>query len=189
MDGTVIACRDPSRLGRSLRAWRALRRVKQTHAAELLGVSQATLSRWEGGRLAPDAAEQAALRRLMAARLDGAAERELARLVRNAATAVHLVCDLTHRLLALSPARERELRVPAAELMGTSLWPHATAEIVAAEARLGDLGWFEPGAPAVEAATGPNRSPHLLIPPGRFRWVRFPLSCGGHARLVETLPG
>ncbi|WP_371350758.1 helix-turn-helix domain-containing protein, partial [Salmonella sp. M265] len=38
-----------SSLGPALRRWRLLHRVKQTHAAELLGVAQSTISRWESG--------------------------------------------------------------------------------------------------------------------------------------------
>jgi predicted XRE-type DNA-binding protein len=33
-----------SKLGPALRTWRALRRIKQSHAAELFGVSQATIA-------------------------------------------------------------------------------------------------------------------------------------------------
>src|SRR5207344_2186269 len=97
----IIHCGDARQLGRSLYRWRALRRIKQQHAAELLGVSQATISRWENGQLPPDEHEQLRLRTLMQARLDSAADRELARLVNHSSAAVHLVCDLTHRLLAL----------------------------------------------------------------------------------------
>jgi len=37
-------------LGPQLKRWRALHRVKQSHAAELFGVAQSTISRWEGWR-------------------------------------------------------------------------------------------------------------------------------------------
>ncbi|MBB6249550.1 helix-turn-helix domain-containing protein [Nitrospirillum iridis] len=174
-------------LGPSLRMWRTLRRMKQMHVAELLGVSQATVSRWESGALAPDADEQTAVRRLMRAGLDSAADRELARLVSQSSGAVHLVCDLTHTLLALSPARERDFGRPRADLIGTSLWPYASEDIVAAEARLPDLGWFEPAAPALELTTRANHSTDLPIRPSRFRWVRFQLSDGTFARLVDTI--
>ena len=49
MDPQIIACNDAAALGRSLKTWRQLRRLKQTHAAELLSVSQATMSCWENG--------------------------------------------------------------------------------------------------------------------------------------------
>lgn len=57
-------------LARALRRWRRLSGIKQSHAAELFGVAQATLSRWERGQLA--LSEQAArkLSRLLCAPLD-----------------------------------------------------------------------------------------------------------------------
>lgn len=174
-------------LGPSLRAWRLARRIKQGHAAELLGVSQATVSRWESGRQPPAEAEAMALARLLAARPTSAADRELARLVSQSRRPLHLVCDLTHTLLAASPARRRDMAADPETLMGHSLWRHASAEIVALEERLEALGWYEPAAVPIEAWTGANRSAALAIRPGRFRITRFQLSCGGFARLVETL--
>ncbi|HSV45805.1 MAG TPA: helix-turn-helix transcriptional regulator [Ramlibacter sp.] len=187
MDTAIIHCGDARQLGRSLHRWRALRRIKQQHAAELLGVSQATISRWENGQLAPDADEQVRLRALMQARLDSAADRELARLVSLSSAPMHLVCDLTHRLLALSPLREQQCSVPRNLLIGTSLWRYASAEIVAAEEQLAALGWYGPSPPALEIVTGANHFTEVAIIPSRFRWVRFQLSDGSFARLVETL--
>jgi transcriptional regulator with XRE-family HTH domain len=181
----IAAC-GAAGLGRSLKTWRALRRIKQSHAARLLGVSQATVSRWESGALAPTLDEQRDLRTLMSARLDSAAEHALARLVRQSPRRVHLVCDLTHRLLAASRPRARAWRVPLPQLMGVSLWPYASAEIAAAEARLSDLGWFEAAAPMVEIVTGPNHRGDIPIRQGKRRWTRFQLSDGSYARLVEA---
>ncbi|MDQ2080740.1 helix-turn-helix transcriptional regulator [Xanthobacteraceae bacterium Astr-EGSB] len=175
-------------LGRLLRGWRALRRIKQGHAAVLLGVSQPTVSRWENGVLAPTPDQEARLRALLAARPDGAADRELIRLVSASRQTVHLVCDLTHRLLAVSGPRAREWRVDERELVGVSLWRYASDDIRAAEARLGELGWFAPAAPAVTVTTNANRSREVPIHPGRCEWVRFPLSDGSFARLVRTVP-
>lgn len=178
---------DASALGQSLRRWRVLRRVKQSHAAELLGVSQATISRWESGTQAPDDDEQQVLRRLMAARLDSAADRALARLVDESPSAVHMVCDLTHRLLALSPRREAECRKSRSEMIGQSLWKYASAEIVSAERSLSDRGWFSDCPPEITLTTSARLDQDVVIPCSRFRWVRFQLADGSHVRLVETL--
>lgn len=178
---------DGAELGRSLRIWRALRRVKQMRAAELLRVSQATVSRWENGRLVPTREEQAAIRTLLAARLDSAADHELARLVTQSPRPVHLICDLTHRLLALSASRRCDWQGGRGALMGQSLWRFASDELRAAEESLGAHGWYQPAPPAIEGHTGANRSRRLRIRPGRFRFTRFQLSDGSHARLVETL--
>lgn len=52
------------------------------------------------------------LEQMLAARLDGAADQALARLVRESLRPVHLVCDLTHRLLVCSPARAAQFTGP-----------------------------------------------------------------------------
>jgi transcriptional regulator with XRE-family HTH domain len=174
--------------GRALRRWRRLRGVKQSHAAELFGVTQATLSRWERGhhRL-PDAAT-AALSCLLAAPLDSAADAGLRRLVESSALPVLLICDLSHRLLAASPVQVAAWSVDAAELRGVSLWRFATDEIRVAEGRLGELGWYDDGATQVSLWTGANDSPIVPIEPGILIWERLQLSDGTLARLVTSMP-
>lgn len=185
--GAHIATAAP--LGCQLRIWRQLRRMKQSHAAELLGVSQATVSRWESGVEPLDAHKEGRLRDLMQARADSDADRELARLVRHSARPLHLICDLTHRLLALSDARIVESRQSFwTDMIGQSLWPYATEEIVEAEQSLPQLGWFEGGSACLELQTGGNESRVWTIERSRFRIVRMRLSDGSFARLVETLP-
>jgi transcriptional regulator with XRE-family HTH domain len=186
MNSTDNAARKAGDLGRSLRIWRALRRMKQGHAAELLGVSQATVSRWEAGHQMPTRCERDALRALMAARLDGAADQALGRLVRESSREAHLVCDLTHRLLAASPARERRWKLSARELIGTSMWRFHTEAIARAEAALPALGWYGEAPPEVEMLTGANDSVEVPIRRSRCRWTRLRLSDGSYARLVET---
>jgi len=178
---------DTRQLGRSLRLWRSLRRLKQAAVADLMGVSQTTISRWESGQAQPTLQEQQRLRALMAARLDSAADFALGRMVRGASTPVHLVCDVSHRLLALSPPRERVCRVPGAQLMGSSLWRYASPQIVEQEARLDGLGWYEPGPGAIEFDTESREDPVMPIERCRMRWVRLQLSDGSFARLTETV--
>ena len=176
-------------LGRSLRLWRSLRRLKQTAVADMMGVSQTTVSRWESGQVAPSLQEQQGLRSLMAAKLDSAADFTLGRLVRGAHTPMHLVCDFSHRLLALSRPRELHCRVPGSELMGSALWRYATPQIVAQEARLDDLGWYEPGSGAVEFDTEATNDPVMPIERSRMRWTRMQLSDGSFVRLTENVVG
>lgn len=175
-------------LGPMLRRWRTLHRVKQTHAAELFGVAQSTISRWETGvqDMLPDERHRAET--LLHARLSSAADHALARLIDAHPRAVHLVCDLTHRLLACSPARAAEFGQPMAQLMGQSLWRYATEAIAQQEAALGALGWHDNLAPpGVEFSTGTNESIVVPIRPSLCRWTRMTLSDGTAVRLVETL--
>src|SRR5262245_15006654 len=107
--------------------------MKQAHVADLLRCSQPTITRWESCRLLPSGREAAAIARLLAARLSSAGDRALDRLVRGSEAELLLVCDVSHRLLSPSPARERHWRMSASELIGTSMWRFASAEIKEAE--------------------------------------------------------
>ena len=172
--------------GRALRRWRRLRGVKQSHAAELLGVTQATLSRWERGRhRLPEEAERK-LSRLLRAPLDSASDAGLRRLVEHSTQEVHLICDLTHRLLAASPARVINWTADLAEMRGQSLWRFATDEIRVAESRLGELGWYDDGVAQVSFDNGANDSAIVPIEPGVLVWERLQLSDGSLARLVTS---
>lgn len=178
----------PALPGLSLRRWRLLHRVKQGHAAELFKVTQSTISRWESGVQAMDPVAHKQLEHLLAARLDAAADQVLARLVTESPRPLHLICDLTHRLLACSPARAAQFTAPVSELLGRSLWRFATPEIIGKELALNECGWRETCAPpALEFITGNNDSPLVPISQGLCRWTRIPLSDGTAARLVETL--
>lgn len=174
--------------GRALRRWRRLRGVKQSHAAELFGITQATLSRWESGRNRLPEQAVGKLTRLLAAPLDSPGDAALRRLVESSGLAVHLVCDLSHRLLAASPTRVAEWRIGAGELHGESLWRYASDEIRTAEKRLPELGWYDDGVACVTFWTGHNLSPVVAIKPGPLEWQRLQLSDGTFARLVTSRP-
>jgi len=172
-------------IGPAMRRMRRLRGMKQAHLAELLGVAQTTVSRWERGLLPLPAATGAVLERLLAPA--SGQDAALRRLVESSAAPVHLICDRTHRLLAASRPRQAEWRGGAGEFLGHSLLPYASAEILAAEAGLEDLGWHEGVLASLALETGANDDPVLPIRPGRVLWERIPLADGTAGRLVTTL--
>jgi transcriptional regulator with XRE-family HTH domain len=178
---------DPCSLALTLRLVRRLRGIKQAHAAELLGVTQSTVSRIERGELKPAGALRNRLLDLVVARIDPSRDAALRHLVEGSASPVHLVCDLTHRLLAASGPREREWRRAANELQGQSLWRYASEGIRSAEARLPDLGWGErDGSHALSFVTEANGSNELRIVAGVLIWERILLSDGSPARVVTS---
>jgi transcriptional regulator with XRE-family HTH domain len=178
---------DPCSLALTLWLVRGLRGMKQAHAAELLGVTQSTVSRIERGELKPTGILRNRLLDLVSARIHPARDAALRRLIEGSATPVHLVCDLTHRLLAASSPREREWRRGAAELRGQPLWRYASEAIRSAEAGLPELGWGErDGAHALTFVTGANGLDELRIAPGVLVWERILLSDGSPARLVTS---
>lgn len=170
-------------IGSGLRRWRILHRVKQTHAAELFGVTQSTISRWEAGVIEPEPEQRSAILEKIQARLSAPADRVLARLVAENPRGVHLICDLSHRLLAASPERLKEFSRD--DLIGESLWPFATEEICAIENEIRDKG-FTTGS-AVTFETGSNDSTVVSIRPSTCQWSWMTLSDGAAVRLVETI--
>ncbi|NYZ15051.1 helix-turn-helix transcriptional regulator [Azospirillum sp. RWY-5-1] len=174
-------------LGPALRRMRRLRGMKQSHVAELAGVTQATVSRWEAGSHRPDPEQALRLTAFLQARLDGVAERALKRLVETSALPVHLICDVTHRLFAASAGREREWTRGADTFIGDTVWPYACDEIREAEARLPDIGWYDPAAVPVASWHGANGHPVMRILPGLMVWERMVLADGTAVRLCTTV--
>jgi transcriptional regulator with XRE-family HTH domain len=171
--------------GPRIRRLRLVRGMKQAHLAELLGVGQTTVSRWERGLLPLPARRLAALERLLAPA--PAQDAALKRLVESSTAKVHLICDRTHRLLAASHPRRGEWRADPGEFLGKSLLPYASVEILAAEAALGELGWHHDRVASLVVDTGANGDPVLPIRPGRVLWERIMLAEGMAGRLVTTL--
>jgi len=185
MSGTVVL---KSCLGPSLRRWRVTNRVKQEALARELGVSQTRISRWESGRAQPDDRHLQKISRLLSARPETAADRALVDLVNRSGAPVHLVCDLSHRLLAISPARAREWRAPVSDFLDRPLWRFASEAIRATEHRLSDHGWYEPDSPDILYRTERAEFPEMTIPESCIRISRLPLSDGTYARLVREEP-
>lgn len=174
-------------LGRALKRQRLLRGLKQSHVAELLSVTQATVSRWERGIHPPSPAQRQALMALIGGPPPGGGDAALRRLVESSSQRVHLIRDESHHLLAASPARTAEWGAPAGALIGRSLWPFASPAIAAAEARLDELGWRDGAVRAVAFRTQATRDPVVPIAPGVVLWERMRLEDGSEVRLVSTL--
>lgn len=173
--------------GCALRRRRLLQGMKQSHLAEQLGVSQATVSRWERGLLPMSTAQQTTAWQLLATRPDPAQDAALKRLVESSIRKVHLICDRTHRLLAASPSRQAEWRADPSEFLGRSLIGYASPEILAAEATLDKRGWRDGRVSCLIVETGANTDPTVPIVPRQVLWERIMLADGSAGRLVTTL--
>lgn len=177
------------KIGPLLRRARALRRWKQQAVADLAGVAQTTVSRWESGTVEPSPEQIRRLAPILSPVADLARDSGLRRLVTSSPLPIHLICDLTHRLLAASPAREAEWRVPARDLHGEPLFPFATDEIREAERRLDDIGWFSDATTSAVLWINARREPALIrMATGYCVWERLTLNDGSPVRLVTTLP-
>ena len=180
----ILSPRPMPDCGRRLRRLRRALGVKQAALADLAGVDQATVSRWESGSIRPEAARQQAVLDLL--RGERADDGALRRLVEGSGEALHLVDEASHVCLACSRARAAEWQVGQRSMLGQSLWPFATDEIRAAEAELADTGWWDLQAPAPRVfLTSAARHDRLHIRAGPITWERLYLADGTPVRLVS----
>jgi transcriptional regulator with XRE-family HTH domain len=110
-----------------LRRFRRLRALKQTALAEMLGVDQATVSRWESGRQAPDLGMQRRLRSLM--QHAGPRQEVLLKHWINTAIGYTSLSDENRVVVAASPSFCDFQRIDANEIVGMSLIPAFTEEL------------------------------------------------------------
>lgn len=177
-----------SQLGLALRRWRTLKCVKQASIGIELGVSQATISRWESGTVLPDVKETGRIMHLLLARQDLQNDAALLLLVKESSKPVHLMCDYSHRLFAASAGRSAQWRVAWEEMASKSLWRFATEGIAKAEADLDEKGWYDPFPPDVIIETEKADFAEVTIRAGALRYARMQLSDGSFARLVWDEP-
>lgn len=174
-------------VGRALHRFRRLNSIKQGHVAELLNVSQGSVSRWESGTNEPEVHHRERIFAMIAAQANNDADAALRRLVCSSTMAVHLVCDATHRLLAASPSRVASWGSHADDYIGRSLWPFASPEIMTAEVGLRDRGWFEQPGQRLRFHTGSNNSDVVIVHPSVMQWETVPLADGRVGRLTSTI--
>jgi transcriptional regulator with XRE-family HTH domain len=181
------ATADLPAFGRRLRRLRRLRGLKQGVVADLAGVTQTTVTRWERGEIRPQPQVARRLLQKLSGPFDGIADSALKRLVETTSLAAHLVADADHALLAASPSREREWRTTVSHLGRRSLWRYATDAICAAEQSLGSRGWWDDPVPAPVEVLTEAGDRGLPIVSGRLLWERVYLADGTPARLCTSL--
>lgn len=172
-------------LMRAVKRARLLRGMKQSHLAEILGVGQSSVSKWESGLHLPPEDLIDALARFAACLPDTHSDAILKRLVEQSSSSMHLVCDDTHRLLAAS--RPRRLQWRLTEGADEPMWPYATDEIRLAEEQLSSLGWRDSPDGAVFFVTSASSDPVVPIIRGTVLWERIPIGDHRFGRLVTTL--
>jgi transcriptional regulator with XRE-family HTH domain len=160
-----------------LRRFRRLRAIKQVALAEMLGVDQATISRWESGRQIPDLGIQRRLRALM----QGAGSRDEVLIGHwvGAAVGNSLLVDAAKAMRAASLEFRRLHGLRGADLRGHSAAPIFGEELEALWWQTVERGFFEG---EIASITIVSRF-HLLSGerrdlPGQALWTPIHLSSG-----------
>lgn len=174
---------DPE-FGRRLRQWRRESEIKQSRLADIVGVTQATVSRWEKGLQNPAPLQIDLLHQMMTRNRNFRLDQAIKRLVIHSRQRVHLIEDRSHRLLCASAPREKEWQRDSGDLIGMSLWRFATPEIAQAEKRLHGMGWHEDQADHLTFETSGRDGPPMPIVDKFILWERFFLSDGTAVRLT-----
>lgn len=170
--------------GPRLKRLRRAHGIKQAALADMAGVDQTTVSRWEAGRILPSARMQRDVLRMVGGATG--ADAALRRLVEHSADCLHLVDDASHRCLAYSRGRAEEWQVSQSQMLGEPLWRFATDEIRQAEADLDPAGWWETHLPAPRHfVTSAARHAEIRIREGLIVWERMYLADGTPVRLVS----
>ena len=172
--------------GAQLRRFRRLRALKQVALAEMIGVDQATISRWESGRQSPDLAMQQRLRDLMR-RIEPGEEVLLKHWI-NASVGYTVLCDEDRIIRAASPSYCSIHGLSAADVLGQSTIPSFTAELEQALWLTVDRGFFEGEVASVTVVGRTNAlSGNPRDIPGMSVWTPVPLTDGRVLRRVDRI--
>ncbi len=169
-----------------MRRFRRLRALKQVALAELIGVDQATVSRWESGRQSPDLAMQQRLRDLMR-RIEPGEEVLLKHWI-NASIGYTVLCDEDRIIRAASASYCSIHGLSPAEVLGRSTIPTFTAELEQALWLAVDRGFFEgqvASATVVARTNALSGQPRKI--PGISVWTPVRLTDGRVLRRVDRI--
>ncbi|OSQ39891.1 hypothetical protein TMES_06090 [Thalassospira mesophila] len=167
-----------------MRQWRRMAEIKQQRLADILGVTQATVSRWEKGMQQPAPLQYQLLHEMMTRNRNIRLDHAVKRLVVQSRQRVHLIEDRSHRLLCSSHPRQHEWQRADHDLLGQSLWRFATPEIAAAEKSLHHMGWHDDMADHVLFANSTRDGAPMRIIDRYILWERFFLADGRAVRLT-----
>lgn len=155
--------------GQVVRDFRRLHAIKQTALAEMLGVDQATISRWERGQQTPESRARLELRALVHDLQ--ASESRLKSMVKNAATQ-SLLAKRDGIILVGSASYCAAHRVPQDEIVGRSHAPMFNEEAVRLNNIVNERGFFDGDLASVTLVARCNTlSRHRLNVPVRVVWT------------------
>jgi transcriptional regulator with XRE-family HTH domain len=169
---------------------RTVRGIKQTHLAQIIQVSQSTVSKWESGTAMPNANQYSQIVELLGAQPGAIADTWLARLIETSHERIHAICDITHRLLVASPARYQEWGSDRSEMFRRPLLDDAPDDIVEAERRLVQRSLSSPlDEPLLVRTAGQPAGGHrrYCVKAGLLLWERLQLADGTWVRLVTNI--